>query len=170
MYAGRPAYFEELSDNLIRIALFKYTVQSGGIAQLPELRSTTLDLRGALIETITGQQVAAAWDSDDHCYVLIHEFAHAIHSAIKDAPGGEAFNARLHALYEAAMDAGLWQNAYAGTNAYEYWAETVTFWFQERIRRDVAAGVKLADYDPEIAKLIADTFGEGAHVPAYCKP
>ena len=30
--------------------------------------------------------------------------------------------------------------------------------------------MKLEDYDPEIAKLIAETFGEGAYVPDYCKP
>ena len=30
--------------------------------------------------------------------------------------------------------------------------------------------MKLEDYDPEIAKLIVEIFGEGAYVPEYCKP
>ena len=171
MYAGRPAYFEALSDNLIRIALFKYTVPSGGIAQLPESRSTTSDLRGVHKKTFTGWQLAAAWDGDDRCLVLIHEFAHAIHRAIEDGPGGQAFNAQIKTLYQAAVDAGLWKYAYASTSHGEYWAETVRYWFQERIQEPAAArGMKLEDYDPEIAKLIAETFGEGAYVPDYCKP
>ena len=171
MYAGRPAYFEALSDNLIRIVIFKYTEQGGGVNQLPERRSTTSDLRGVHKRTFTGWQLAAAWDSDDRCYVLIHEFAHAIHSAIRDAPGGHAFDARVRALYEAAVDAGLWQNAYAGTNHTEYWADTVTFWFWQFIDTETEArGMKLEDYDPEIAKLIVETFTEDAYVPAYCKP
>ena len=30
--------------------------------------------------------------------------------------------------------------------------------------------MKLEDYDPEIAKLIVETFTEDAYVPDYCKP
>lgn len=53
----------------------------------------------------------------------------------------------------------------------ECWAETVTFWFHEYIPSPAEArGKKLEDYDPEMAKLIAETFGEGASVPSYCKP
>ena len=106
-----------------------------------------------------------------NCYALIHEFAHAIDFALGDQPDGEAFDARVGALYEAALNAGLWKDAYASWNVREYWAETVTFWFQEYIGSPPEAyGTKLEDYDPEIARLIEETFGAGAYVPDYCKP
>ena len=70
MYAGRPAYFEALSDNLIRIALFKSSAQSGSVNQLPEMRfDGKSDGRGKHTKIVTGWQLAAAWDGDDRCYV-----------------------------------------------------------------------------------------------------
>ena len=171
MYAGRPAYFEELSDNLIRIILFKYGEQGQGLSQLPERGYVPYYQGGAAFAPFSGRQVAAAWDSDEHCYLVIHEFAHAIHSAIMDAPGGQAFDARLNALYAAAMDAGLWRNSYASRNAREYWAQTVTYWFWEYMRSPPEErGRKVADYDPEMARFITETFDEGAYVPDFCKP
>ena len=64
------------------------------------------------------------------------------------------------------MTAGLWNDEYASTNIAEYWAETVTFWFEERV---VANQLKLADYDPAAARLIEEVFGEGTTVPSDCK-
>ncbi|MDE0194598.1 MAG: hypothetical protein OXP08_03535 [bacterium] len=171
MYAGRPAYFEEISDNLIRIVLFKLGDNGEGLSQLPETGHLPYFTTGLYFRPFSKRKVAAAWDGDDDCYAFIHEFAHAIHSAIRDAPGGQAFNARLDALHEAALDAGLWRGAYASWSYPEYWAESVTFWFHEFIETYTEAhGMKLEDYDPEIAKLIAETFTENAYVPAYCKP
>ena len=171
MYAGRPAYFEEISDNLIRIVLFKLGDNGEGLSQLPELPYKPYFTSGLHFRPFSKRQVAVAWDGDDDCSVVLHEFAHAIHSAIRDAPGGQAFDARLDALYQAALDAGLWQNAYARKNAHEYWAETVEFWFHEFIETYTEAhGMRLEDYDPEIAKLIVETFTEDAYVPDYCKP
>ena len=68
------------------------------------------------------------------------------------------------------MGAGLWQGLDASASVRDYWAEVVTFWFQETLPDSLAANdSKLKDYDPEIAKLIEETFGE-ASVPADCKP
>ena len=171
MYAGRPAYFEALSDNLIRIVLFKYGDNDEGLSQLPELPYEPYFTTGLHFRPFSKRQVAVASDAREHCYLEIHEFAHAIHSAIRDAPGGGAFDARLDALYQAALDAGLWRNAYPSRNYREYWAETVTFWFHEYIETYTEAhGMRLEDYDPEIAKLIVETFTENAYVPDYCKP
>ena len=171
MYAGRPAYFEEISDNLIRIVLFKLGDNGEGLSQLPELPYKPYFTSGLHFRPFSKRQVAAAWDGDDDCSVVLHEFAHAINSAIRDAPGGGAFNARIQALHRAAVDAGLWRNAYASRNYREYWAETVEFWFHEFIETYTEAhGMRLEDYDPEIAKLIVETFTENAYVPDYCKP
>ena len=178
MYAGRPAFFADLSANYIRIVIFKRNAAGEGIVQLPELSHLEGDNRGLAFSTATGWAAVAAQE-DENCYVLIHEFAHTLQFALEDQPGGHAFKARVRALYDAALSAGLWQGAYASTNVREYWAETVTFWFLESVyipdnvidsSLEDFDGVKLEDYDSDIAELIAETFGAGAYVPSYCKP
>ena len=63
-----------------------------------------------------------------HTYsVLIHEFTHALHHALKRA--NPAFDNRLRTTYNAAMAKGLWKDAYAASNRDEYWAEAVGSWF-----------------------------------------
>ena len=107
---------------------------------------------------------------DANCSTFIHEFAHLIHYVLEELPGGDEFNLRLQATYQTALTAGLWDDEYASTNTREYWAETVTFWFQESLRNSSAANSpELDDYDPEAAKLIEDTLGD-VTVPSYCKP
>ena len=107
---------------------------------------------------------------DENCNTFIHEFAHLIHFVLEELPGADEFNLRLEATYQAALTAGLWDEEYASTNTSEYWAETVTFWFQESVRSSSAANSReLDDYDPEAAKLIEETLGD-ATVPSYCKP
>ena len=170
MFSGRPAFFENVVANHIRIVIFKFTEAGEGVDQLPELSPSSSDRRGSAFRTSTGA-VAAAAETDANCYVLIHEFAHAIHFALYDQPDGQEFHDRLEALYNAALAAGLWQNAYASENVLEYWAETVTFWFHGTIRSSPDPSItRLEDYDPAIARLIEETFGAGAYVPDYCKP
>lgn len=172
MLSGRPAFFENLSPNYLRIAIFKRNAQGEGTSQLPELGPDAPT--GGVAFVTDSAWVAAVPERDRDCYTFIHEFAHVIQFALEDQPGGYAFESRLLALYEAALNAGLWRNRYAATNVYEYWAETVTFWFREYMGEPVDhygwGDSKLEEYDPEIAKLIAETFGEGASVPSYCKP
>ena len=47
---------------------------------------------------------------DKNCYVFIHEFAHLIHAVLEELPGGDEFNKRLEAAYQAALTAGLWDD------------------------------------------------------------
>ena len=101
-----------------------------------------------------------------HCRTLIHEYAHMIHFEIQDRPGGPEYDARVLAAFNAALDAGLYDDVYASTNYLEYWAEIVVFWFQGRMPWSNA---KLADYDPVGARLVEEVFGAAA-VPAYCIP
>ena len=107
---------------------------------------------------------------DPHCDTFIHELAHLIHSAIRLQSSDREFDSRLQALYNAALSAGLWQGYYASWDKEEYWAETVKFWFWESLPSPLAADYpELEDYDPEVAKLVEETFGE-ATVPSDCKP
>ena len=121
------------------------------------------------------QTSAAQWwganvpETETYCYVFIHEFAHVIHFALEDQTDGEEFNAKLQALYDAALTAGLWNDQYASTNTSEYWAEIVTYWFEERVvTTEGATQLKVADYDPEAVKLVEELFGN-ATVPSECK-
>jgi|GEM_PF-454647 len=96
--------------------------------------------------------------------ILIHEFAHAIHHMGLSSVDDE-FDGRLEKLYRKAMAKGLWKDKYAANNRAEYWAEGVQSWFDTNRPPDhdhnhVDTRAELEEYDPELAALIADVFGE----------
>jgi alpha-glucosidase len=98
--------------------------------------------------------------------ILIHEFAHAIHTFGLRAVDRK-FDGRLRAAYRRAIDAGLWKGTYAATNAGEYWAEGVQTYFdcnapKGGVHNDVNTREKLAKYDPELFKLIDEAFRKNA--------
>ncbi|MCY3992968.1 MAG: fibronectin type III domain-containing protein [Caldilineaceae bacterium] len=107
--------------------------------------------------------------NDRHCGTAIHEYAHLVHDELRERPGGPDFDARLLAAYNAALDVDLYGDAYASSNMFEYWAETVAFWFQGQVPLHKAAYGTLSEYDPQGAQLVEEVFGAAA-VPAYCKP
>ena len=105
------------------------------------------------------------FDSHPGGNVVIHELAHGIHYALLRTEGGEAFDARLEALYDAAMAAGLWQFRYSATNHGEYFAEGVQFWVSQNDYIHTRA--ELWAYDPGLAALLEDLFGD-IEVPSSC--
>jgi hypothetical protein len=95
--------------------------------------------------------------------ILIHEFAHGVHAL--GMGWSPEFDSRLKAAYEQAMKAGLWQGAYAAANAEEYWAEGAQSWFHSNARPneqhiDVQTRAQIKEYDPQLAKLLAEAFGD----------
>ena len=96
--------------------------------------------------------------------IMIHEFAHAIHlNGIFDVD--TTFDNRLKEAYKKAMSKGLWKEKYASNNHYEYWAEGVQSWFDTNRPPDhdhnhVDTREELKSYDPELAKLVKEIFGE----------
>jgi cyclophilin family peptidyl-prolyl cis-trans isomerase len=104
--------------------------------------------------------------------ILIHEFGHAIMNIGMRAldPG---FKDRVRAAYGRAMEAGLWRRTYAATDVEEYWAEGVQDWFDNNRQNDaqhnaVNTRTELKAYDPALAALCAEVFGE---IPwRYAKP
>ena len=98
--------------------------------------------------------------------ILIHEFAHAVHElgiGIVDP----SFDDRLRAAYAAAMGDGLWKGTYAASNKAEYWAEGVQSWFDCNRANDSSHGEidtreELKNYDPRLARLVAEVFGDGS--------
>ena len=97
--------------------------------------------------------------------ILIHEFAHAIHQ-MGLSETDPTFDERLEATYDAAMEQKLWKGKYAGRNHYEYWAEGVQSWFGTNRENDfdhnhVNTRAELRKYDPRLAKLAEEVFGDG---------
>jgi hypothetical protein len=104
--------------------------------------------------------------------ILIHEFAHNIHLRGLNQMDPE-FDRRLRAAYDAAMAAGLWKGVYAAVNHHEYFAEGVQNWFSNNRQPDhdhnhVDTREELEAYDPELAKLCREVFGDTKLV--YTKP
>ena len=104
--------------------------------------------------------------------ILIHEFAHSIHlrgMLVVDP----TFDTRLKETYADAMKKGLWKDKYASTNPAEYFAEGVQSWFDNNRPPDhdhnhVRTRKLLKEYDPGLAKLCEEVFGETQLV--YTKP
>jgi len=98
----------------------------------------------------------------DEC-ILIHELAHNIHlrGLVNVDP---TFDDRLKAAYEAALADGLWKGKYAGLNHHEYFAEGVQSWFDDNRENDhdhnhVNTREELIEYDPRLAKICREVFG-----------
>ena len=97
--------------------------------------------------------------------ITIHEFSHTIASNLRRVD--RAWWGRLNDLYRQAMDEGLWADSYAASNVHEYWAEGTQSWFDCNTPRDdgrVHNGIwnrdKLKRYDPRLAVLLEETFGD----------
>jgi hypothetical protein len=96
--------------------------------------------------------------------ILIHEFAHAIHDTGLDLIDS-SFDGRLKAAWKTAMKKGLWKGKYAANNHHEYWAEGVQSWFDTNRKPDhdhnhVDTRQELVEYDPQLAMLAREIFGE----------
>jgi cyclophilin family peptidyl-prolyl cis-trans isomerase len=97
--------------------------------------------------------------------ILIHEFAHAMHEMGLNRID-PTFEARLREAWEDAKEQGLWRGTYAITNPTEYWAEAVQSWFDDNRENDalhnrVNTRLELEEYDPALAALCAEVFGDG---------
>ena len=99
--------------------------------------------------------------------ILIHEFAHLIHTV--GIVGVELdFNERLEALRQNAIRKGLWEKTYAVSNKEEYFAECVQSFFNCNRYAEPANGVhnwvnrrtKLKTYDPDMYRLLQEYFYE----------
>jgi len=121
-----------------------------------------------------GEENLLAFEGDPYHKenILIHEFAHNLHlrGLVNVDP---TFDDRLKATYETAMKAGLWKHKYASMNHHEYFAEAVQSWFDNNREDDhdhnhVNTRKELKEYDPALAKLCEEVFGDTVLV--YTKP
>ena len=100
-------------------------------------------------------------------HIFVHEFAHAIHAAVRDVD--PAMGREISASYDAAMAAGKYvtmrgSKHYATTNAGEYWAEGVQWWFFSNYGECFTGNIKVETpdefkaYDPTLYELIGRVF------------
>jgi hypothetical protein len=96
--------------------------------------------------------------------ILIHEFAHNIH--LRGMVNvDKTFDDRVKKAFDSAMKKGLWAGKYASTNHHEYFAEGVQSWFDNNRENDhdhnwVNTRVELIEYDPGLADLCREVFGD----------
>ena len=179
MLAARPGLYGNLINARVRIVIGE---KQGVLSDLPEFRNWgRYEMLGGRIggiyesERIVGPRggVTVAFENNVLCYpegrtglkdVLVHELAHAIEFALP-----ASFRRRVDSAYRKAMGRGLWQGTYAASNPREYWAEAVGAWFAVggSKRLGVTTRAILRRYDPDVAKLVEEVFGN-AEVRASC--
>ena len=187
MLSDRPDILAAMVANRFRVIIYEDDGCRGPF-QVPELRDdlppgrctniaglATIQgiadrLTGQVLLVIEALGVAPAFLP--YCnFIFVHEFAHLVDYALSYRLPGPAvfdpgFRPRVQSAYNAAISAGLYQDAYAATNPREYWAETVTFWFLPDMLtglvRTPANVSELAHYDPRAVKLIEEVFGDAA--------
>ena len=100
-------------------------------------------------------------------HIFVHEFAHAMMTGIREVD--PAMHAEIRAAYDKAMAAGKYvhedgRKHYATTNANEYWAEGVQWWFFSNYGECFAGKLKVetpeefAAYDPALNELIGRVY------------
>ena len=113
--------------------------------QSPRYRSTTRHSRAPEANLL------CYLDSFPYNYsFLVHEFAHAIY----DAGLPDAERQEVTAAYNAAMEAGLWENKYARNSDKEYWAEAVEAYFSGATRGINFNHEEMAEHDARIYEVL----------------
>ena len=108
--------------------------------------------------------------------ILVQTFATAVLLALERV-SGSTFRSRLEAAYNAARNAGLWQNTYAAANPIEYYAVGVQVWFDARPNvsppdgnnNEINTRAELIQYDPLLAGLVAESMPDDDWRPT-CPP
>ncbi len=177
MLEHRPEVRAAMVKNKVRFVVMAYDERT---TQVPEQRGMTpkdfWDVRarglGASRRTpivSCGEENLLSFKGDPYKNenILIHEFGHAIQGlGLNDVD--KTFSKRLRTAYDEALAKGLWKGTYAATNPGEYWAEAVQDWFDCNLvppdfqHNEVNTREELKRYDPGVAALAAEVFGDTA--------
>lgn len=113
--------------------------------------------------TSFGEENLLSLSSDryDDESIGVHEFCHTIDTAL-GAVDNE-WRQKKNATFRAAMEKGLWKNAYAASNPGEYWAEICQSYFDcNRVNNwnhgPIGTREQLKEYDPVGYELVRKTF------------
>lgn len=178
MLAFRPELVARLAEKKIRLAIMAESELTTDIPEHSDLTPKDYwDQRARGLGATLDRPAVSAAEENVRCYptdryrgesILVHEFAHAVFD-IAIAPYEPAMGPRLQAAYDAAMKAGRFARTYAAENPKEYWAEGVQDWFDTNLHASPPNGVhnevhtraQLLAYDPELAAIARDVFGDG---------
>ncbi len=170
MLAGRENILTAMAKKNVHLVVMAYNEYTTDVPEHSRLKPKVYwdrrarGLGGSPVSCAEENMLCFPGDPYSTENILIHEFAHAIHGyGLRTLD--PTFDERLRTTYQKAKDAGLWPNTYAITNPAEYWAEGVQSWFDNNRQNDalhchVDTRVELKEYDPELAKLIAEVFGD----------
>ena len=105
--------------------------------------------------------LSLALDRYDDESIGVHEFCHTIDGALRSLDSN--WSERRNAVYQSGRNKGLYQNAYAGSNPGEYWAEICQAYFDcNRVNNwnhgPIGTREQLRVYDPEGYELVRSTF------------
>ena len=176
MIGHRPELLAAMRGNRVRVAVMaasEYTTDVPEHSHLEPRRYWDRRARGLGATTENpavscGEENLLDYPGDPYPRenIFIHEFAHAIHETglVRTDP---TFDERLRAAHRSAIERGLWKNTYAATNPSEYWAEGVQAWFDDNappdaLHNDVRTRERLKSYDPQLAALCLEVFGDKA--------
>ena len=174
MIGHRPDILKVMAQNKVRFSVMAYNEVTTQIPEHSDLRPGCYwDMRtrglGATLQrpaVSCGEENLLRYPGDPYATesILIHEFSHAVHGMGLNTMD-PAFDLRLETAFASAMSKGLWEGTYASSNKYEYWAEGVQSWFDTNRENDdvhnyVDTRIELREYDPGLAMLIAEVFGD----------
>ncbi|MGW8266631.1 MAG: glycoside hydrolase [Longimicrobiales bacterium] len=100
-------------------------------------------------------------------HILVHEFSHAIHRAIRAVDPELA--AEIQSAYEDAMASGRFERHYAANTVAEYWAEGTQWWFWSNYQAcfgeaSLWSPEDLGAYDPTLFELLGRVYPDH-HIP-----
>jgi hypothetical protein len=168
LLAGRPDILEAMVKNGTRLAIIG---KDQVYTDIPEYRNSRnpdyLNERvrgtGGFDITSFGEEnlLNLPLDRYDDESIRLHEFCHTIDAALGKID--DSWRKRLNQTYRAAMDKGLWKNAYTASNPAEYWAEICQSYFDtNRVNNwnhaNVGTREQLKLYDPDGYELVRTTF------------
>jgi cyclophilin family peptidyl-prolyl cis-trans isomerase len=170
MLAGRDDIIGALAERRAKVVVMAHNEYT---TDLPEQRDMEPKVYWDSRARGMGGRTCSCAEENLLCYpgdpyakenIFIHEFAHVIHG-VAMRKLDPSFDKRLETAYADAMKRGLWRDTYASVDAGEYWAESVQDWFDNNRRNDslhnsVSTRAELKSYDPAVARLCAEVFGE----------
>lgn len=174
MIGHRQDLLQALAENNVRFAVMAYDELTTQIPEHSDLeprsywdrRARGLGSTPARPAVSCGEENLLNYPGDPYWNenILVHEFAHAIHQMGLNTVD-PSFDDRLQAMFDAAVEKGLWKDTYAITNKAEYWAEGTQSWFDTNRANDdqhnhVDTRDKLKEYDPALAALLTEIFGD----------
>jgi hypothetical protein len=167
MLAGRPDILKAMVDQgMYLIVIGKDQVYT----DMPEYRnSRNPDFTNERVRGTGGRPtsfgeenlLSLPLDRYDDESIGVHEFCHTIDSTLNRMD--PTWRQRKEAVYHNAVEKGLFKDTYAGSNASEYWAETVQAYFDNNRVNNYNHGPigrreQLKVYDPRAYELISTTF------------